>query len=152
MARKGQNWDWAFQNLGFGQLCSPICLGACGDSWTEVCVSKLSPSWHCSAPPASQGSCQKEVCNNGDHETVKGRVNGEKSQLSSQDLSISPPRKYLLIYSFTNQNIHSPSLSKMRPLWLKTPWLHLADPVLQAAESRLHTDGLACLPSARLCT
>lgn len=150
MARKGPNWDWPFQNLGFGELCCPICLGAWEESWTAVCMPKLPPIWHFSAPPASQGHNQKEHAKLRSLGQAKGTVHRERSQLNPQDIFLSLPCKYMLIYSATNQNIHPPSLSKIRPLWRKTPCSYLASPVLWAAESRLHTDGFACLSSALL--
>lgn len=55
------------------------------------------------------------------------------------------PCKYLLIYRTTNQNIHPSALSRMRPQ------SHIAISVLQAAESRINTDGIACLLSELFC-
>lgn len=123
----------------------PVISHQQGESWTEVPVPNGPPSWHHSAPPASQGHDREEARQNGFQGQAKGKVHRERSQLCPQDLPLSLPGK--------------DSCFTVHPLLLAGRELHgerviavtRSCPVLQAAESWLDTDGSACLLPAPLC-
>ena len=102
MARKGQNWEWPFQNLGFGHHALQSAWGGERTAQKSVCP-KSCPTGTTQFHLLTRVMTRKKHTSMEPMGQVKGRGPREGSQLGSQDILLSQSWKYLLIYSPTTK-------------------------------------------------